>query len=246
MNTILRGFIFFTMLTLTVEAKSNNLPETNKFLFNEVYANYSVGTSVQEAYYSFTKNGRLVNDIDSTQKLVDIKYKSSLERLKYQAISIKEYARLNNYNTELCFLIDMSIPSGKNRFFVYNIKNDVLEYSSLVAHGFGSAVKNNNEELIFSNNNFSYKTSLGKYKIGAPYKGTYGLSFKLHGLDSTNSNAFDRAIVLHSDAHVPENEIYPNLNFQSAGCPTVSPSFLPVLNKYISSSKKKILMWIYY
>ena len=182
---------------------------------------------------------------DSSYNFIDTRYKTAVARLKQKASSIQEYAKSHNYSSDYVFLIDMSLPSGKNRFFVYNLKKDSLEHSALVAHGFGSTVKNSEDQLIFSNNDYSFKTSLGKYKIGNSYNGTYGLAYKLYGLDSSNSKAFERAIVLHSDVHMPAKEIYPYKIFQSAGCPTVAPTFLPVLGKYIKSSKKPILMWIY-
>lgn len=168
-------------------------------------------------------------------------------RLKRQADKIREYAEANGYSMEYCFLVDMSIPSGKNRFFVYNMRKDSLEFASLVSHGFGSTIRDGSgtDNLVFSNMPYSFKTSLGKYKVGKPYQGQYGLSYKLYGLDTSNNKALERAIVLHADAHVPAQETYPAKIFQSAGCPTVCPSFLSILGSFIKSSKKPILMWIY-
>lgn len=168
-------------------------------------------------------------------------------RLKRQADKIREYAEVNGYSMEYCFLVDMSIPSGKNRFFVYNMRKDSLEFTSLVSHGFGSTIKDGSgtDNLVFSNMPYSFKTSLGKYKVGKPYQGQYGLSYKLYGLDTTNNRALERAIVLHADEHVPTQETYPAKIYQSAGCPTVCPSFLNILGSFIKSSKKPILMWIY-
>jgi hypothetical protein len=168
-----------------------------------------------------------------------------MDRLPQQAAFIKEYAKANGFNDEYCFLIDMSLPSGKKRFFVYNIKKGAVEYSSLVAHGFGSDKRNGSDELEFSNLNGSYKTSLGKYKIGSSYTGVFGLAYKLYGLDSSNSKAYERSIVLHSEAHVPESETYPNRICESAGCPMVNSSFLSILGQYIRPSKKPVLLWIY-
>ncbi len=184
--------------------------------------------------------------LDTSFYRINTTYKAALIRLKQQAAAIKEYVTVNNFNTEYCFLADMSIPSGKNRFFIYNLKMDSLVASSLVAHGFGSTKRYSYDELEFSNMPNSFKTSLGKYKIGEAYKGAYGLSYKLYGLDSTNDRAFERAIVLHADTHVPETEPFPYHIYQSAGCPTVSPLFLAILTKYIKASKKPILLWIYY
>jgi hypothetical protein len=190
-------------------------------------------------------NGAFSPDNDSLADLIDLRYKIALDRLKFQASSLKEYARSHHFNTDYCFLVDMSLPSGKKRFFVYNMKKDSLEYSSMVAHGYGSAPRFANEPLQFSNVPNSAMTSLGKYKIGYSYFGAFGLAYKLYGLDSSNSNAFERAIVLHSYTSVPESETYPNLICESAGCPMVNSSFLATLGKYIKASPKPILLWIY-
>ena len=86
-------------------------------------------------------------------------------RLKRQADKIREYAEANGYSMEYCFLVDMSIPSGKNRFFVYNLKDDSVEIAGLVAHGKGSDI-GSPDALMFSNEPNSNCTSLGKYKMG--------------------------------------------------------------------------------
>jgi hypothetical protein len=180
---------------------------------------------------------------DSSIHLIDTRYKTVVNRLKQQAASLKEYAKANHFNTEYCFLVDMPVPSGKKRFFVYNMKKDTVEYSSLVAHGAGSYIPGN-DQLTFSNIHNSYKTSLGKYKISTSYWGKFGLAYKLYGLDTTNSNAFKRAIVLHSFNYIPDSETYPNNICESEGCPMVSRTCLAILNKYITSPKP-VLMWIY-
>ncbi len=182
---------------------------------------------------------------DTSFMQINTKLKEAAVRLKKITASLEEYVIANGFNTDMCFMVDMAIPSGKNRFFIYNIKEGTVEQSSLVSHGSGSYTKGCNDLLAFSNMPNSFKTSLGRYKIGNSYYGQYGLSYKLYGLDSTNSNAFQRSIVLHSDKYVPQVETYPRHIFESAGCPTVSPNFLADLDKYIKASKKPILLWIY-
>jgi L,D-transpeptidase catalytic domain len=182
---------------------------------------------------------------DTSFMQIDTKLKIAAARLKEKTARIQEYVIANNFNPEYCFLVDMSIPSGKKRFFVYNIKMGAVEYSALVSHGSGSYKADCKDQLIFSNMPNSNATSLGRYKIGSAYKGMYGLSYKLYGLDSTNDNAYQRAIVLHSDNYVPQNETYPRHIFESSGCPAVSPVFLAEIGKYIKTSDKPILLWIY-
>ncbi len=185
-------------------------------------------------------------DIDTSMFRIDTRSRAALERVNEKATELKAYAVANNFNTEYAFLIDMSLPSGKNRFFIYNFKKDIIEASSLVAHGFGSSIPNNYDELVFSNTPDSYMTSLGKYKIGYSYQGSFGLSYKLYGLESTNDKAFERTVVLHSAVSIPDTEPFPNHISRSLGCPMVSKSFLGVLTGYIKNSKKPVLLWIYY
>jgi hypothetical protein len=85
---------------------------------------------------------------------------------------------------------------------------------------------------------------LGKYSIGYNYTGKFGYSYKLTGLDSSNNNAFERTVVLHSHSCVPETEVAGEI-CQSNGCPMVSPGFLEKLKKIINTSKKPVMLWIY-
>lgn len=165
------------------------------------------------------------------------------ERVVNHAASISRYAKTNGCNTKYCFLVDMKEASGKKRFFVYNLQQDSIELSGLVTHGSG---KVNTSDIQFSNTEGSLCTSLGKYKIGNSYTGKFGLAYKLYGLDASNSNAFNRFVVLHSHACVPNEETAPFPICESWGCPTVAPSFLTQLATYIDKADKPILLSIYY
>lgn len=169
--------------------------------------------------------------------------KKLLLKLESRAIKAREYAAKNKYNTEVCFLIDMSIASGRNRLFIYDLKKDSITDAGLVTHG------RCNEDWLngrrYGNEVGCGCTSLGKYKIGASYKGRFGLAYKLHGQDSTNSNAFKRYVVLHSHECVPAAEVDPYPICQSDGCPTVSPAFLKKLAATIDGSSRPILLWVF-
>jgi len=167
-----------------------------------------------------------------------------MSRLKEKAGLAKDYVDENGFDISYCFMIDMRLPSGKNRFFVYNLLKDSLEAAGLVTHGKGS--ESQTGDLIFSNAPNSNCTSLGKYKIGSSYNGNFGLSYKLLGLDKTNSRALDRAVVLHSYLGVPKEEVYPAPICLSEGCPAVSPAFFAQLKAYMDESQEPILLWIYY
>lgn len=169
------------------------------------------------------------------------------KRAKEKAESLRQYIHQQKslYNQEYCILVDMSVHSGINRLFVYNLKTDSIEMSSLVSHGIGSNPKTPDGELRFSNEPSSLQTSLGRYKIGASYHGQYGRSFRLYGLDNSNSNAYSRSIVLHSHQQIPVQETYPLHIGESFGCPIVSPVILDKLGNYIMHADKPILLWIY-
>lgn len=169
-------------------------------------------------------------------------YKSILTKLNNNSSVIKKFAADNKLNTHFCFMIDMSIPSGRERFFVYNLQKDSVELAGLVTHGQGSPGISGIE---FSNTRGSNCTSLGKYKIGGKYNGKFGLAYKLYGLDKTNNNALERFVVLHAHECVPDAEVYPLGVCQSQGCPTVSPKFLQKLANYIDVSDKAMLLNIY-
>lgn len=180
-------------------------------------------------------------DINRKLKVEDAK-NEAVKALHTKAISAKQFAGKNKYNNEVCFLIDMKIRSGSNRFFIYDLKNDTVLQSGIVTHG------RCNERWLagrkYGNEPGCGCTSLGRYKIGNAYMGRFGLAYKLHGLDSTNNNAFKRFVVLHAHDCVPDDEVWSDI-CQSDGCPTVSPGFLQELKAIINESKVPILLWIY-
>jgi len=166
-----------------------------------------------------------------------------LQKIKTKAAQLKRYASSNHYSTEYCFLLDMNVPSGRNRFFIYNFQKDSIIASGLAAHG--SCNTNYLENARFSNAPGCGCSASGKYKIGYAYNGRFGKAYKLFGLDSSNSKAFERNIVLHAYSCIPDYEIYPQPACNSLGCPMVSYKFLGMASMLIDKSKKPILLWIF-
>ncbi len=190
-----------------------------------------------------TVNKRTAVPVKATSNR-ESKSREVLSRLRLKAASAKDFVRTHGFSQTRCFLVDMRLPSGMKRFFVYNFRKDTVELSGLVTHGSGS--ETDSTDLLFSNRPNSYCTSLGRYKIGKPYQGAFGLAYKLYGLDETNDKAFDRAVVLHGHSCVPDAEVYPGTICLSLGCPTVSPAFLTHLQDYLDNSAAPVLLWIYY
>lgn len=171
--------------------------------------------------------------------------------LEIRAAEAYEYAKENGFDLDHAILIDFGRHSGKNRFFVWNFAENRVEIASLVAHGYGNTgFESSNQEIIFSNISNSYTSSLGKYKLGAraPSKWGINIHYKMHGLEETNSRAYERYIVLHSFEYIPEEEVYPAylpMGF-SQGCPVVDDKTMREVDQLLQTKKKPVLMWIYY
>ncbi|MEN2403136.1 murein L,D-transpeptidase catalytic domain-containing protein [Flavobacterium sp. MC2016-06] len=171
--------------------------------------------------------------------------KKAAQKLSKRVIEVKKLIGSDSkYDNKIAFFIDMRISSGKNRFFVYDLKKDKIMDRGLVAHGSGSETEFEGE-LKFSNVNNSLCTALGKYYIGYSYNGDFGKAYKLYGLDKTNDNAFLRSIVLHKYSKVPYEE-QDNPICLSYGCPMVSEKYYKRIEKLIDASDKNIVLDIYY
>lgn len=180
-------------------------------------------------------NSAIIKELNNTTK----------EELNNRVEDVKKIVNTNSkYNKEIAFFIDMKIPSGKNRFFIYDLKNNQIIDEGLVAHGLGSETGIEGK-LNFSNEGNSLCTSLGKYSIGHYYNGRFGKAYKLYGLDKTNSNAFERSIVLHKYHAVPYDEQDKNI-CKSFGCPMVNEKYFERIEQMIDNSKTNIILNIYY
>ncbi|WP_294818937.1 murein L,D-transpeptidase catalytic domain-containing protein [uncultured Flavobacterium sp.] len=161
----------------------------------------------------------------------------------------KAFCSKEGFNEDYYFLIDMSIHSGRNRFFVYDFKQKKITDSNIVTHGSCDIHEDNDEKwekARFSNADGSHCTAKGKYKIGRRDYSSWGIKVKywLHGLENSNNNAVVRVVVLHSWTEVPDNEIFPAYAPLSWGCPAVSDNFMKVLDAKLQKTAKPVLLWI--
>lgn len=185
--------------------------------------------------------------IKETKEPVRLSRSEYIEALGIEAL---KYCKNNNYDSNLCFLLDMGAHSGKKRFFVWDFIKRKAILSGLVSHGccnnpWGTDKSKSNP--VFSNSPESHCTSLGKYKIGNSFISEWGIKkgYQLIGLEKTNSNALRRQIVLHSWDDIPEKEPFPEGIPEGWGCPAVSNSFMKTLDSLIIDSEKPILLWIF-
>lgn len=157
-------------------------------------------------------------------------------------LTLPKYLEKKLFNEKYVVIADLSIHSGLPRMALIDLKSKTILDSGCVAHGYGKDAFS--EKASFSNIPNSHFSSLGRYKIGTKYSGNFGSAYKLNGLDSSNSNAYSRFIVLHSYYCIPDSPPYPQYICNSQGCPMISPNFFDRLSKYIDGSSKPILLSI--
>lgn len=138
-------------------------------------------------------------------------------------------------------VIDMSMSANKNRFFLIDVTNQKIIHKSIVAHG-----RNSGGEFAkdFSNKVGSFKSSIGFYRTAETYSGKHGLSLRLDGLEFSNNNARERAIVIHAADYVSTNFIKQNGRLgRSLGCPSLpKKDYGQIVHKIKNGS----LLFIYY
>ncbi len=123
-------------------------------------------------------------------------------------------------NQNYLSVIDYSLRSTKARFFIIDMKSGSV-WAIHTAHGKGSDPDGNGYATLFSNVSGSEQSSLGMMMAAETYNGKHGLSLRLDGLSSTNSNVRARAIVIHQADYVQESEV---VQGRSWGCPAVANS----------------------
>jgi hypothetical protein len=122
---------------------------------------------------------------------------------------------------------DFARPSSVPRFHLVHLASGRVE-TVLVAHGRGSDPAHTGWLRSFSNRPGSEATSQGHYLTGRYYAGQHGRSLRLHGLDATNSNAEERAIVVHAAWYVGPAMVREHGKLGcSEGCFAVSGQDLP-------------------
>lgn len=153
-----------------------------------------------------------------------------------QALTYFKANKTKIKNQNYLTIIDMTQKSSKKRMYVINMKTGAVA-TYLAAHGKGSDTNNDGYAEKFSNTPGSNMSSLGFYLTGVTYQGAHGLSLRLHGLQSTNSNAYSRAIVMHGADYVN-----PSHTGRSWGCPAVEMKYRSTLFPALKNSS---LLYIY-
>lgn len=123
-------------------------------------------------------------------------------------------------------IVDFAIASREPRLMIVNLESGRF-HSLLVAHGIGSDPGHSGWLQRFSNVPGSEASSNGSYATAGTYSGKHGHSRRLIGLDPTNDQAWDRAIVIHAADYVGPGVARSQGKIgRSQGCFAVSPADL--------------------
>ena len=155
--------------------------------------------------------------------------------------AIAGYNRMGSFDKNILTVIDFTKPSTEKRLFVIDLKLKKVLFISYVAHGRNSGEK---YATSFSNQEGSFKSSLGFYQTENTYYGKNGYSLVLNGLErGINDKAKERAIVVHGAAYADPSTIRSCGRLgRSLGCPALP---LAVSKKIIDKIKGGTLLYIH-
>ncbi len=150
--------------------------------------------------------------------------------LKLALTAYKNADQKGSVKKPVLTVIDYSLPSNKQRMWVFDVSKERLLYNTYVAHGKNSG---NNYATHFSNKESSKESSLGTYITKNTYIGHKGYSLNLQGLDrGFNDNAYNRRVVIHGAWYVEPGFIKKSGRAGlSWGCPAIADTLAkPVIN----------------
>ena len=155
----------------------------------------------------------------AAQPAPDLRTRAILDLAKEQL----ERHRAVLWRHDLVGIADFAAHSALPRFHFANLDNGTVQ-SFRVAHGAGSDPQHDGWLKTFSNEHGSLATSRGAYISWEWYTGKYGTSVRLGGLEPDNSQAYDRAIVMHAADYCTQTHLdrWGRLG-RSNGCFALSP-----------------------
>ncbi len=171
--------------------------------------------------------------------------------IDYSTDTLKNYCKQHSLSQNYTVLVDFSKHSGTYRFFVIDLNKNEIVAKSLCAHGSGSSTAST---PTFSNKIGSNSSCLGHFKITSKskMKSRDMDCFKLKGMDSTNSNAEVRGILIHTSIvnNICKYGIYPFYlpihKLISSGCFAIDSDTMETIDELLKQESKPILLYAYY
>lgn len=188
-------------------------------------------TSITPSFAKTGSDARTRPDINTqVQHLSHKAPKLDKKVLKLALTAYKNADKKGAVKKPVLTVIDYSLPSNKQRMWVFDVRNERLLYNTYVAHGRNSG---GNKANHFSNRESSKESSLGTYITKNTYIGHKGYSLNLQGLDKGfNNNAYNRRVVIHGAWYVEPDFIKKSGRAGlSWGCPAVAQTLAkPIIN----------------
>ncbi len=134
-------------------------------------------------------------------------------------------------------IVDFGAPSLEQRLHFLDVVSGATS-RLLVTHGSGSDPRHTGFLQRFSNDFGSNASSDGAFVTDAYYVGKHGRSQRLIGLDPTNNNALDRAIVIHGAWYANADMIRTHGKLgRSQGCFAVGEHDLDAMFGYLGEGR---------
>jgi len=157
--------------------------------------------------------------------LLDLAAEHGISRLAIEELIVGQKKHRPGKNPRYWAVIDFSKHSSVRRFYVLDRIGKTV-FAHFTTHGNGSDPNHDGIADKFSNISGSNCSSLGFYRCAETYiSSKNGLSLKLDGMDSGNSNARARAVVIHPASYASAAYIKANGKAgRSQGCPALDPT----------------------
>lgn len=208
-----------------------------------IFAYIVLAFIIAVSFTNCTRSGNTADNATSTDPNV-----------RYRDIVKSEFiqkTRQHNADTRYLILVDYSIPSNGYRLFIWDTEQDKIVEKFWCAHGFGGG--STPERPVFSNTLGSNCSSLGWFTVDRSVGRSAHYGYNYHavdGLDSSNSNARRRQILIHPWSSVTrdyEAQIdHPmDLDYRCAGCFTTTDEGYKTIDQYVKSRTKHILLYAF-
>ena len=177
-----------------------------------------------------------------TQRLSQAAPKLDRQVLKLALAAYHKASAKGAVKKPVLTVIDYSLPSSKQRMWIFDVNRYRLLYNTYVAHGKNSGL---DVPHHFSNINSSKQTSLGTFVTKNTYIGSKGYSLNLQGLEKGfNDNALSRRVVIHGAWYVEPDFIKAvGRAGRSWGCPSIAKTMARTV---INTIKDGSVVFAYY
>ena len=213
--SILINLIFVVLFSLSVNTTSDTMPNETKIK----------NTKSTPSIKTIPNNVTVL-----AQHLSNAAPKLNKKVLHLALAAYDKAAKRGTVKNQVLTVIDYSLPSSKQRMWIFDVNHERLLYNTYVAHGTNSGLDIPHH---FSNKVSSKETSLGTYVTRDTYMGSKGLSLNLQGLEKGfNDNAYTRRVVIHGAWYVePQFIKQAGRAGRSWGCPSIAKTLAkPVIN----------------